>query len=277
MRPLPRNLSILAVALTLTVALTLILALPGASRAASHLWVVNEVFSNADGSIQFVEMHVPSSAANETNMNNKWIQSVASTDQFIFDENLPPGSTAFAYLLIGTTSYAALPGAPAPDYILPDGFLDLDADTIRWWLYGTGDLTYTSGQLPLDGVNAFHRGSGAGVNSPTNFNGESGSVDANTTSVGDGATTTTFTFYAVYGDGQYRLEFQAPGAPHATVQIFDVNGRLIRSLFDGEARSETAVTWDGRDDQGQAVANGVYFARLEADPHRAVRKLALVR
>lgn len=27
--------------------------------AGSHLWVINEVFSNADGTVQFVEMHVP--------------------------------------------------------------------------------------------------------------------------------------------------------------------------------------------------------------------------
>ena len=255
----------------------LAMAAPTAAQSASHLWVINEIFSNADGSIQFVEMHVPSNNANETNLTNKWVDGVGSGNQFTFTENLPAGSTAFAYLLLATADFASLPGAPTPDYVLPDNFLDLDADTVRWWLYGSGDLTYASGELPLDGVNSFNRGVGSATNSPTNFNGESGSIDANTTAVEEQDGETPFFFHAIYGDGDIRLEFRAPGAGTAKVDIYDVSGRIIRRVFEGSAEQATSVTWDGHNDQGENVASGVYFARFEAGPHLAVRKLTNVK
>ena len=37
------------------------------------------------------------------------------------------------------------------------------------------------------------------------------------------------------------------------------------------------VVWDGRDDRGHAVANGVYLYRLEAGSFVATRKLAVLR
>jgi hypothetical protein len=38
-----------------------------------------------------------------------------------------------------------------------------------------------------------------------------------------------------------------------------------------------AVTWDGRDDAGRAVASGAYAYRLEAAGRVEVRKLLLLR
>jgi len=151
--------------------------------AGSHLWVINEVFSNADGTVQLVEMHVPSSASNEYRLGGKYVRSTTTTNQYDFWEDLPPGSTAYAYLLLGTPGFAALPGAPTPDHILPDGFLGNDADTLLYWTYGTGDLSFSSGELPLDGVSSLDRFGAIARNSPTNFAGESGSVDAGASDV----------------------------------------------------------------------------------------------
>jgi hypothetical protein len=146
--------------------------------AGSHLWVVNEVFSNADGTIQFIEMHVPLDDSNETSLSGRWVRSTTTTNQFTFSENLPPGSSAYAYILLATAGFAALPDAPTPDHIISDGFFDTDADTIKYFTYGNGDLSFTSGELPLDGVTSLDRFGSTGQNSPTNFAGESGSVDA---------------------------------------------------------------------------------------------------
>lgn len=49
------------------------------------------------------------------------------------------------------------------------------------------------------------------------------------------------------------------------VRIFDVHGRLVRDLFDGELGGERALTWDARDRRGQQVPFGVYFINLEVD------------
>jgi len=67
-------------------------------------------------------------------------------------------------------------------------------------------------------------------------------------------------------------------AGHVTLQIYDVSGRLVRTLESGVVASGLHRTfWDGSDDRGMGAASGVYFARLRA--HDAVRtqKLTLVR
>jgi len=37
------------------------------------------------------------------------------------------------------------------------------------------------------------------------------------------------------------------------------------------------VSWDGRDESGRAVGNGIYFCRLEAAGASFTRRMALVR
>ena len=50
-----------------------------------------------------------------------------------------------------------------------------------------------------------------------------------------------------------------------TLRIYDVSGRLIRTLVDEpQTAGEKTVTWNGRDTQGRSVASGVYFYRLQA-------------
>jgi hypothetical protein len=153
--------------------------------AGSHLWRINELYSNADGTIQFIEMKECCGAANERFIANRWVSSATTGNQFVFPENLPPDSTANKHLLLATAGFAAQPGAPTPDYIIADGFIDLDHDTIQYWTYTAAQLTFTSGELPLDGVNSlvctFNDASGCvtyepQVNSPTNFQNESGSI-----------------------------------------------------------------------------------------------------
>ncbi|MGH7456533.1 MAG: FlgD immunoglobulin-like domain containing protein, partial [bacterium] len=45
--------------------------------------------------------------------------------------------------------------------------------------------------------------------------------------------------------------------------IYDVTGQRVRTLLEGELPAgEQAISWDGRDQQGKAVASGVYFYEL---------------
>ncbi|MGE3165331.1 MAG: hypothetical protein AB7O52_10540 [Planctomycetota bacterium] len=171
----------------LPIALTVVLAMAGSANAGSHLWVISEVFSNADGTIQFVEMHESTGSPNEVGIGSKWISSMATSNQVVFPMNLPPGSTANQYLLVATAGFAALPGAPTPDLLMPDNFFNLTADTLQFWLYTTSPLTFSAGSLPLDGLNSWNRGTPAfaAVNSPTNFAGVTGSVDASPSSPPD--------------------------------------------------------------------------------------------
>ena len=60
--------------------------------------------------------------------------------------------------------------------------------------------------------------------------------------------------------------------------IYDVSGRFVTSLVDGFSASGIGtVKWGGRDGVGDAVASGVYFARLEFDGQVQTRKLVLLK
>ena len=50
-----------------------------------------------------------------------------------------------------------------------------------------------------------------------------------------------------------------------SLRVYDVTGRLVRTLADGEKKPGLyKVNWDGRDDSGRAVSAGLYFYRLAA-------------
>ncbi|MBA4378222.1 MAG: hypothetical protein C0395_06125 [Gemmatimonas sp.] len=59
------------------------------------------------------------------------------------------------------------------------------------------------------------------------------------------------------------IRFVLPTAGFARMVVFDVTGRLIRTLVDGVLpRGAHEAVWDGRDSVGRGAASGVYLARL---------------
>ena len=150
------------------------------AEAGSHLWDLSEIYSNADGTIQFIELFQPTSACCEVNMSGKWVRALNTGNQFDFPTNLT-GNTAFRHMLLATSGFAALPGAPPVDFILPDNFFATGGDTIELFLYDA--LSTPTIGLPLDGVNSLHKDPATGTwsiatNSPTNYDGTAGAVDA---------------------------------------------------------------------------------------------------
>lgn len=152
---------------------TLLFALAGAPVfAGAHTWDVNEIFSNADGTIQFVELREANGTPGETGVSSQTLRSLTVTHNIdvIID---PPTTNKF--LLFATAGFAALPGAPTPDEIIPNNFLSVVQDTIFYGPYDS--LAFGSGQLPTDGIMSFNDNAVIAVNSPTNYAGTTGSVD----------------------------------------------------------------------------------------------------
>jgi hypothetical protein len=151
------------------------------AHAKNHLWRFTQVFSNAAGTIQFIEMQECCGADEETQMGSTSITSNAAT--YNFPNNLS-GPTGHRWLLIATQGFAHLPDAPAPDYIMPDGFFNPFGDALRY--RGVTDMIqFAAGELPTDGINSIQRDlqtgmTTVGVNSPINFAGQSGTVNAAT-------------------------------------------------------------------------------------------------
>jgi hypothetical protein len=147
----------------------------GAASAGIHTWDVNEVFSNADGTIQFVEMFESGGGAGETGMGTGTLSS--NTQSFGLTGGPVPVPTSNKFYLIATQGFADLPGAPVPDEIIPAGsvvFFDTAGDTVS---FGAID-SWAFGAVPTNGTDSLDRFLGVGANSPTNYLGTTGSVDA---------------------------------------------------------------------------------------------------
>jgi flagellar hook assembly protein FlgD len=65
----------------------------------------------------------------------------------------------------------------------------------------------------------------------------------------------------------HTLAFQLPAAAQVKLELFDLAGRRIATLAQGELGMGAHVrTWDGRDPSGARVPRGLVFARLTAGP-----------
>ncbi len=67
-------------------------------------------------------------------------------------------------------------------------------------------------------------------------------------------------------DGSYQLA------------IYDVGGRLLKTLVDGHVeQGNHTITWDGTDDHGQSVADGVYYVKGDLGVSGGVRRIIRIR
>ncbi|MGH7456384.1 MAG: T9SS type A sorting domain-containing protein, partial [bacterium] len=80
------------------------------------------------------------------------------------------------------------------------------------------------------------------------------------------------------------LQFSIPQSGWAQIQIFDITGKQVRVLVDAHHKiGDYTITWDGRDDQGQFCASGVYFSKLSLSSEKGgesqsiTKKLVLTR
>ncbi|MCD4691146.1 T9SS type A sorting domain-containing protein [bacterium] len=75
-----------------------------------------------------------------------------------------------------------------------------------------------------------------------------------------------------------RIAFSLPQPGNVKVSVFDVSGRLVRVLTDGEyAAGQGEVAWDGTDSVGKSVATGVYLYRMEAAGETRDGKMVLLK
>jgi hypothetical protein len=161
-------------------------ALLGAPPAAAfvHLWNVSEVYSNADGSVQFVELL--SSGPGEVGWSLAALDSDGNTVSGFPDLT---GNTLNRRVLLATEGFGALPGGVEPDFVLPANFFDLEGDTLVFRAVNFAETwdSWAFPALPVDGSLSLHRDDPGAVdppqtfstadNSPTNYAGEVGHVE----------------------------------------------------------------------------------------------------
>jgi len=74
------------------------------------------------------------------------------------------------------------------------------------------------------------------------------------------------------------IRFQLEEPSRVRLEIFDVRGALVRKLVNGaRPAGGNLVTWDGKNDSGQAVSSGVYFYRLTANDFSHTKKMVFLK
>ena len=77
--------------------------------------------------------------------------------------------------------------------------------------------------------------------------------------------------------GPLNLSLETPTGGYDALELLDVSGRVVRKLSSGAvAGGRWNIRWDGRDDSGQRMPAGLYFARMRSHAGIAVVRVALI-
>ena len=153
-----------------------VLLVPLSASARFHLWEITELYSNADGTVQFVEARVVNPTDNENLTNGKTLSS--NSVVLTLSHDLPTTTTTH-YMLFATPAFVSQPGCTSvtPDFTFagPNFMSTVAADLINF--ANVNSFSYTAGELPTDGVNSLNEPYNSNVratatNSPTNFAGQ---------------------------------------------------------------------------------------------------------
>jgi hypothetical protein len=133
-----------------------------------HLYDIKELFTNADGTLQFIELAVGGSD-NE----DRWgghtltVSNGTTTHTLSFGDDLPSSATANTSVLIATQAFVNEYGIEA-DFVIPNGFLFTTGTVTVNFAENTSIARYTS--IPTDGVHSLTgTATSSNPNSPTVF------------------------------------------------------------------------------------------------------------
>ena len=74
------------------------------------------------------------------------------------------------------------------------------------------------------------------------------------------------------------ISFAVPQATNVRLEVLNVLGQKVRTLVDEfKAAGNYSITWDGKDDNYQSVASGVYLYRIAAGEFSETRKMILMK
>jgi hypothetical protein len=75
-----------------------------------------------------------------------------------------------------------------------------------------------------------------------------------------------------------KISFNLPGERQASLSIYNIEGRLVKTLVNGSVKGGLqSVTWDGTDARGNPVSSGVYLYRLRAGGNVMTKKMILLK
>ncbi len=74
------------------------------------------------------------------------------------------------------------------------------------------------------------------------------------------------------------IEFELPQKNDISLQIYDLNGRLVNRLKNGSYPAGVhSLCWNGRNQNGESVGSGIYYAVLKTNAQQSVIKMTLLK
>ena len=74
------------------------------------------------------------------------------------------------------------------------------------------------------------------------------------------------------------IEYRVPKSGRAVLAIYNVLGKKVRTLVNTDQQAGVyQVHWDGKDNQGQSLATGVYFYQLKGENVLITKKMTLIK
>jgi len=73
------------------------------------------------------------------------------------------------------------------------------------------------------------------------------------------------------------IDYQVSKPGLAVLKVYNIAGQIVRTLAETQAPGYYSRTWDGRNQQGQPVPNGIYIYRLSTGQTEIIRKMTLIR
>ncbi len=74
------------------------------------------------------------------------------------------------------------------------------------------------------------------------------------------------------------IQFSLKHSDDVTLSIYDIGGRLIKSVYDGSLSAGLhSVIWDGSNQSGETASSGIYFYRLQTSDEVHVNRMILLK
>ncbi len=74
------------------------------------------------------------------------------------------------------------------------------------------------------------------------------------------------------------VRYELKRAERVLIEVFDTNGRLVRTLVDRSREAGSyAEAWNGADNNGRQAGTGAYFVRMRAGEYRSTAKIIMIK
>ncbi len=74
------------------------------------------------------------------------------------------------------------------------------------------------------------------------------------------------------------ISYFVPAGQRETVKIYNINGKLIKTLINGRiSTGYNSINWDGTDNRGKNSGSGVYFYELKSKGVSLIKKMFLIK